>query len=564
MPSPLRSQRRLQQELEEELALRRHLLEVGDALGAASASASSDIFPLLSERLSSVVPIKSVTIFMADQVTRRIRAVYHSEPEVKASIVAFDFAFGDGATGRAVQGGESVIANQQVGTGVAKYIPGTPRIPEHLLVVPVKVEEQVKVALTLRRNATDSPFLPEDARRAGLFGQHLGSAFLLKELAEKRALLARQVEQLERLSRLKEGILADVEQVLVSEGSPGHILEAVGDGLRQLVPHDTLTIFTADLQRRVLRPTLVRDTYAEEILSMGPIPFSTGITGSVAETARPALVQDVTADPRSEHIPGTPDEPEALIAVPLVARSEMKGVLCLYRLGPGNVFTEDEFRLAIRFGTLAALAIDNADIRARLQTQVVTDHLTGLHNHRFFQERLAEETARASRQHSSLSLLVFDIDDFKWINDHHGHQIGDQVLQELAGACRAVCRAEDPVCRIGGEEFAIIMPGQTVSHAARLADRLLQAIRELSLPSGIQITISIGLAETPRHPLGPRPLFARADAALLAAKAAGKDRAVLYGSAVFARETESQRARGSGDADRRTGPAGGLGSSPRP
>src|SRR6266571_3912650 len=144
-----------------------------------------------------------------------------------------------------------------------------------------------------------------------------------------------------------EGILAEIEQVLVSEGSPEHVLETVGDGLRQLVPHDTLTIFTADLEHRVLRPTLVRDHYAEEILAMGPIAFGTGITGTVAETTEPALVQDVMADSRSEHIPGTPDEPEALIAVPLVARSELKGVLCLYRLGAGNVFTEDEIRLAI-------------------------------------------------------------------------------------------------------------------------------------------------------------------------------------------------------------------------
>ena len=214
MPSLLSRRRRLRKELEEELALRRVLLEIGDRLGAASASASSDIFPLLSERLSSVVPIKSLTIFMVDQATRRIRAVYHSEPEVESTILTHEFPIGDGATGRAVQVGESVIANHQAGHGVARYIPGTPQIPEHLLVVPVKVEEEVKVALTLRRTATDPPFLPEDARRATLFGQHLGSAFLLRELAEKRTLLARQVEQLQGLNRLKDEFVASVSHEL--------------------------------------------------------------------------------------------------------------------------------------------------------------------------------------------------------------------------------------------------------------------------------------------------------------------------------------------------------------
>jgi signal transduction histidine kinase len=214
LPFRRKRRRRLRKELEEELALRRHLLDIGDRLGAASASASSDIFPLLAERLSSVVPIKSLTIWMVDNETRRIRALYHSEPEVEARVMTHEFPIGEGATGHAVEIGESVIANEQAGMGPAKYIPGTPQIPEHLLVVPVKVEEQVKIALTLRRNATNGPFLPDDARRAGLFGQHLGSAFLLRELAEKRALLGRQVEQLEGLNRLKDEFVASVSHEL--------------------------------------------------------------------------------------------------------------------------------------------------------------------------------------------------------------------------------------------------------------------------------------------------------------------------------------------------------------
>jgi len=209
-----RNRKRLHKELEEELALRRHLLDIGDRLGAASASSSSDIFPLLAERLSSVVPIKSLTIWAVDHAARRIRALYHSEPEVEDRVMAHEFPIGDGATGRAVEAGDSVIANDQSGSGAGKYIPGTPQIPEHLLVVPVKVEEQVKVALTLRRNATDPPFLAKDARRASLFGQHLGSAFLLRELAEKRTLLARQVQQLESLNRLKDDFVASVSHEL--------------------------------------------------------------------------------------------------------------------------------------------------------------------------------------------------------------------------------------------------------------------------------------------------------------------------------------------------------------
>ena len=119
------------------------------------------------------------------------------------------------------------------------------------------------------------------------------------------------------------------------------MLEAVADALREIVPHDTLTVYRADLPLRVLRPVLVRDKWAEEILAMGPMAFGQGITGWTAETRRAAAgPRGRPDDPRAIQIDGTPDEPESLITVPLVARDELKGVLCLYRLGEGNVFDE--------------------------------------------------------------------------------------------------------------------------------------------------------------------------------------------------------------------------------
>jgi signal transduction histidine kinase len=211
-----RETQELRKELEEELALRRSLLEVGSRLGVASASASSAIFPLVAERLSSVVPIKSLTVWMVDHGAERIRPLYHSEPgPIAQAVMSYNFPFGLGATGRAVQAGVSVIANEdEDGAKVVATIPGTPDVDEHVLAVPVLVEDRVKVALTLRRWATEPPFLPEDARRAELFGQHLASAFLLMELAESRQLLAEQVEQLEELNRLKDEFVAGVSHEL--------------------------------------------------------------------------------------------------------------------------------------------------------------------------------------------------------------------------------------------------------------------------------------------------------------------------------------------------------------
>jgi len=284
---------------------------------------------------------------------------------------------------------------------------------------------------------------------------------------------------------LPDGILSDITHLLVSEGSPEKVLEAVASALSELVPHDSLILYRAEPPVRMIRPVLVRDpAYHDQISSMGPHPYGVGITGIAAETRVPQLVNDVDKDPRALHIAGTPEaEPESLIAVPLLAREELKGILSLYRIGPDNHFSLQEFKLAIVFSELAALAIDNAEIRTRLETEVVTDHLTALFNHRFFHERLAEEMRRSSRSRFPVGLLIYDIDDFKRVNDTYGHLVGDQVLQGVASISRETCRQEDVICRIGGEEFAVILPGGNLEDSTALGERIREGIATVSFPA---------------------------------------------------------------------------------
>lgn len=325
-----------------------------------------------------------------------------------------------------------------------------------------------------------------------------------------------------------EALLADIAHLLASEESQDRILDSVADALGQIVPYDALTVYTADAPRRVLHPVVVRDTDAALIRAMGGLPYGRGITGVVAETGVPELANDAHRDERSQLVPGTEDEPESMLAIPLVARGTLTGVLCLSRLGEEHHFARREFALAIRFGELAALAIDNATIRARLETEVASDHLTGLYNHRFFHERLAEEVARANRRRAPVSLIVFDLDDFKWINDTWGHSAGDRVLQQATSLAREACRDEDVLCRIGGEEFAVILPGQDADEACGLAERLRGAVAEYPFSANIRVTVSAGVAEAPRHATSARALFDRADGALYMAKTAGKNRVEIH------------------------------------
>src|SRR5207248_6249861 len=251
--------------------------------------------------------------------------------------------------------------------------------------------------------------------------------------------------------------LADVFHEVLAEQSLDALLDRIADALAELVPHDSLTIYEADEPRRILIPVWARDKWADKILA-DKCPFGVGLTGWGVEHREPARVNQAHLDPRVETVPGTPeDEPEAMISIPLIARDSVKGALNIYRLGEEATFDDDEFELAKRFGDAAALALDNAQIRARLEHQASTDPLTGLFNHRSFHERLRSELTKASRSHDVVSVLMLDIDDFKRVNDVYGHGSGDEILRSLAETLKSAVRTTDAVCRLGGEEFAIVM-----------------------------------------------------------------------------------------------------------
>src|ERR671910_3611979 len=321
--------------------------------------------------------------------------------------------------------------------------------------------------------------------------------------------------------------LADVFHDLLSEQSLDSLLVRIADTLDEIVPYEALHIYEANEAKRELQPALVRSEYANEILN-DAFPFGVGITGWAVEHCEPVLANQAHLDPRVAFVPGTPVDPEALIVVPLIARGVLKGTLNVYRIGENASFTQAEFELAQRLGDAAALALDNAHIRAHLEREAQTDSLTGLYNHRYFHERLRRELTRASAQHESVAVVMIDIDDFKKVNDVFGHAVGDEVLAELAEHLRATVRAADVVCRIGGEEFAVIVPASHREHTVALATRLAQRLDEVELELAGRIAVSIGIAQGPEHAANPRELVACAEAAMMTAKARGKNRVVFF------------------------------------
>ena len=178
---------------------------------------------------------------------------------------------------------------------------------------------------------------------------------------------------------------------------------------------------------------------------------------------------------------------------------------------------------------------EQLEVAARLQQLSQQDGLTGLYNRRYFDEVLTREWRRLRRQSGSLGLLMLDVDHFKAFNDSLGHQAGDDALKQLAGAMTsALSREGEAVCRYGGEEFAIILPGADITQCAEVARLLHKAVGELQIahPSSRQkrLTVSIGAASLPATEKGrPENLITLADKALYQAKAAGRNQSFMSG-----------------------------------
>ena len=315
--------------------------------------------------------------------------------------------------------------------------------------------------------------------------------------------------------------LAEIFHDVLSEQSPDALLERIADTLAELIPYEDVHIYEADEAKRELVPVLARSKWEDEVMR-DTISFGQGITGWAVDHREPVLTNQAHLDPRVRFIPGTPIEPEALIAVPLIARGRLKGTLNIYRVGEDAAFTDEEFHLATRFGDAAALAIDNAHIRARLEHQASTDALTGLYNHRAFHDRLRLEVIRASAEHDTVALVMLDLDDFKKVNDVYGHGVGDELLLQVADVLRSTVRASDVVCRVGGEEFAIILPSGDVRSSIALAERIGEQLGKLEVEAAGRVTVAAGVAVGPEHAANPRELVACAEAAMMTAKTRGK------------------------------------------
>jgi diguanylate cyclase (GGDEF)-like protein len=234
---------------------------------------------------------------------------------------------------------------------------------------------------------------------------------------------------------------------------------------------------------------------------------------------------EVSYSYRLDDVGGSSRLPRSALTVALRAEGKTIGSLAAVSRSLTGGFPRSAELALEGLARRAGPALWNALRFTEAREQAELDSLTGLHNRRLFYEFLGREIARAERYERSVSLIVFDLDDFKLINDRIGHLAGDGVLVELADRVRGVVRAADIPCRVGGDEFAVILPEASRDDAELLADRIALAIRGQQNDKVGALKISAGVAE---HRPGDTAadLFHRADEALLRAKNAGKARTV--------------------------------------
>ncbi len=213
------------------------------------------------------------------------------------------------------------------------------------------------------------------------------------------------------------------------------------------------------------------------------------------------------------------------VAVPLPGETTPLGLLTIFTRSPGHTFSQEDVQELEELATRAGPAIENARRFREARQLADLDALTGLHNRRFFHETLAREVARAHRYDRNLALIIFDLDDFKAINDRIGHLSGDGVLAEAAERIQEAVRSADIACRVGGDEFAVILPESKLADADQLYARLQKAVSSRPVGQAGPLTISAGVAELQAED-DAIAFFQRADHALYGAKEAGKGQVV--------------------------------------
>ncbi|MGE5586454.1 MAG: diguanylate cyclase [Bacillota bacterium] len=391
---------------------------------------------------------------------------------------------------------------------------------------------------------------------------------VVRDITQRRQLeeeLRRQTEEARRFAAEMMSIYR-VGVATTSVLDLSALLEVMYEQVAAIIGNESFFVALFDEQAQEIRFEILVDHGVRVASFTRPYPTGKGLTEWVIRSGKPLFIRDSSTD--MEHVPTEAimlgDKPLSVIAVPLSVQKSVIGVMSVQSYT--QRFEEDHVRIMSTIGTQAAIAIENARlyrelkaknelleksetelkrVNARLDRQLaevtrlhriaerlaITDSVTGLFNHRHFQERLTEELARCERYGRYLSLLMVDIDDFKQYNDVLGHPAGDAALKAVARLLTRSVRSTDIVARYGGEEFVVILLEAQKAHALRVAEKIRARIEaypfphEDQIPSG-RVTVTVGVATYPADARTKKDLIYLADMACYRGKREGRNRVI--------------------------------------
>ncbi len=307
--------------------------------------------------------------------------------------------------------------------------------------------------------------------------------------------------------------LYEIAQTMGTSLGVSDTMTLIASKLSSLVPFTSCSLFLYNEEGETLRCRFATGTEADVIGSM-TVRSGQGLTGWVARNRRPLVNARPSADFEAAGLPARVTMLRSALVAPLVFNDRFIGTLAVYHSKP-DFYTDDHRRLLDRVSEQASAVIHNSIVFEQTQEDSLTDPLTGLPNTRFMFMHLTRELARAERLKSEVALLVMDLDNFKDINDSHGHHIGDRALREVAAVLRSAIRPYDICVRYAGDEFIVVLSGCGQDEAERKRGELQRAVDQVMFEARpgrrLPIAISVGAAIYPQDGESYEALLATAD-----------------------------------------------------